>query len=472
MSSTHHFVALTYVRLRDSRKRLQDHCVYRACADDGTGEGEECGDARIVFRVASGTPESAFPTASPTNSPTASPTTSPTASPTTSPTANPTMSPSLAPTLSSPTIEPDEAGPVRKGVTYVDVLANDGLAPGGGRLRVTDVFTRRSSSGPTEDSTRKPTRSPASTEPPASTDPPTGPFPTYFPTYMPTSFPTFDLLPLAAAGAQRGGSGDAPASQVRQEVASAEGGACAVVGDRSRLRYTAPRASFAGADSCAYEACDDRGRCGTARVTFRVVKTANPTRGPTADPTLFPTANPTANPTLAPTLSRPAVNPDAAGPVRRGVAFVDVLANDVAAVGGGRLRVTDAFTREPAADARGKRGDNAGGPARRARETAASVRGGVCAVTGNRSRLRYEAPAAPFVGEDSCAYEACDDRGRCGTASVTLAVVRTASPTKRPTRRPTERPTVSPTLSPTLSPSTSPTTSPTLSPSADPTAHP
>ncbi len=94
---------------------------------------------------------------------------------------------------------------------------------------------------------------------------------------------------------------------------------------------------------------------------------------------------------------------------------------------------------------------DAGGPIAEVRKEVPSLQGGLCAITGNRQRVRYTPPAG-FVGRDFCIYEACDQRGACGAGVVTLDVALGF-----------------PTLVPTLSPSQSPTTSPTLSPSVLPT---
>ena len=64
-----------------------------------------------------------------------------------------------------------------------------------------------------------------------------------------------------------------------------------------------------------------------------------------------------------------------------------------------------------------------------------SLEGGLCAITGNRQRLRYTPPDG-FVGVDLCFYEACDERDGCGTAFVFLDVVGTVNPTEFPTEEP------------------------------------
>mmetsp|Transcript_19377 Transcript_19377/g.34024 ORF Transcript_19377/g.34024 Transcript_19377/m.34024 type:complete len:483 (+) Transcript_19377:86-1534(+) len=98
--------------------------------------------------------------------------------------------------------------------------------------------------------------------------------------------------------------------------------------------------------------------------------------------------------------------------------------------------------------------------------------GGRCDITGNRQRVRYTPPDNGFEGTDRCTYEACDQRGGCGTAEIRLRVVGTVDLTEKPMEKPTEKPTKTPTKTPTEFPTTSPTVSPTFSPTISPTFSP
>ena len=103
-----------------------------------------------------------------------------------------------------------------------------------------------------------------------------------------------------------------------------------------------------------------------------------------------------------------------------------------------------------------------------------SLRGGTCRVTNANLAVRYTPSlGSGFSGQDQCRYRACDARGTCRAAFVTINV-NTPKPTSSPTSSPTSQsPTQTPSTSdvpssyPTSNPSTS--TSPTYQPSLEPT---
>ena len=159
---------------------------------------------------------------------------------------------------------------------------------------------------------------------------------------------------------------------------------------------------YTGKDSCSYRACDSRGQCGDAFIFVDVEATRPPSRRPTRQPTSTPSINPSGS------VLRPV--PVAAG----GTTSVNVLENDEAATGT-RLSVTGITQ---------------------------NAMNGNCAVDGTRRRVEYT-PNAGFSGRDACEYEACDNRGDCGTARVYVRVVGGGSPAPTPSE-PVTVPTVRP----------------------------
>ena len=98
----------------------------------------------------------------------------------------------------------------RTGNSFLDVLDNDVSAPGGGQLRVERCFE------PERRNLRK----------------------------------------------LQGLDGEIAEVQEGDSAPSEAGGVCVPTGNRERVRYTPPSVGYAGADSCRYEACDERYVCG------------------------------------------------------------------------------------------------------------------------------------------------------------------------------------------------------------------
>ena len=122
--------------------------------------------------------------------------------------------------------------------------------------------------------------------------------------------------------------------------------------------------------------------------------------------------------------------------------FVEVLENDTVGRGGGALRVTRCLLPDATARTFLTRDLTKEEFEDRGRflqdvilaDSARCSKGGLCAPTADRREVRYTRPlptnGVAFVGIDTCEYEACDDKERCGTARVILNVVKppTASP--------------------------------------------
>ena len=60
---------------------------------------------------------------------------------------------------------------------------------------------------------------------------------------------------------------------------------CEVSGSQVRVRFLNPQGKFVGDARCEYKACDECGRCGTARISITVGSSPSPTKDPTPSPT-------------------------------------------------------------------------------------------------------------------------------------------------------------------------------------------
>ena len=108
----------------------------------------------------------------------------------------------------------------------------------------------------------------------------------------------------------------------------------------------------------------------------------------------------------------PQINPDVDATNEDTPKFINVLANDQVAQGGGELVVT---------------------------EGSDSIQGGNCTLFGGLF-IRYMPPEG-FVGTDECFYRACDDLDQCGNALITITVNElTVEPTLEPSKQPTAAP--------------------------------
>ena len=108
----------------------------------------------------------------------------------------------------------------------------------------------------------------------------------------------------------------------------------------------------------------------------------------------------------------PQINPDVDATNEDTPKFINVLANDQVAQGGGELVVT---------------------------EGSDSIQGGDCTPIGGIF-IRYMPPDG-FFGTDECFYRACDDLDQCGNALITITVNElTVEPTLEPSKQPTAAP--------------------------------
>ena len=212
-------------------------------------------------------------------------------------------------------------------------------------------------------------------------------------------------------------------------------GVCTIANEGETITYT-PNQDYFGNDKCIYTACDEKGHCDSATVVIVVT--------PSSEEVVTNDDDITTNMTTP----------------------VDVFAleNDIQ-VDGHDLAITQIV------------------------ENALS---GDCVIVNQGSVVMY-IPEPDFTGVDSCVYEACDDRGVCDTATITVTVdgspcgdKATPEPTPNPTPKPTAptfvwvptsasptaKPTSEPSSKPTLAPSNKPTANPTLAPSNKPTANP
>ena len=214
-----------------------------------------------------------------------------------------------------------------------------------------------------------------------------------------------------------------------------------------------PNEGFHGEDKCVYKVCDDKPRCAVATITI----------------------------TVSPLAGDVVANDDDVMTQKNTPVDIFPLDNDVG-VDGHPLKITG---------------------------LTGTGEDGEC-VRVNDDTVMY-IPEPDFVGEDACAYTACDDREECNSASIKIVVngtdgpcvdtddvdaddVDTDEPTKDPTPSPTDQPvavvvsTPSPTVakvtagteppvkevtgSPTSSPTPDPTPEPTPEPTPQPTPEP
>jgi hypothetical protein len=143
-----------------------------------------------------------------------------------------------------------------------------------------------------------------------------------------------------------------------------DNGVCTITDEGKLITYT-PNQDYFGSDKCIYTACDEEGHCDSATVIINVV--------PSTEEVVANDDEVTTNMTTP----------------------VDVFAleNDNA-VDGHPLTITDIL----------ENGEN-----------------GDCVIVSGGMVVIY-IPEPGFIGQDECVYEACDDRGVCDSATITVNV--------------------------------------------------
>jgi hypothetical protein len=140
-------------------------------------------------------------------------------------------------------------------------------------------------------------------------------------------------------------------------------GVCTIVGTGVGVMYQ-PNPDFFGIDTCVYEACDEEERCDTATLTIVVVASED----------------------------EPVANDDAVTTEKDTNVPIYPLVNDEG-VPGYELTVTKIV------------------------EDGSS---GTCVLESDTVVMYV--PDTDFVGVDTCVYEACDERMKCDTATITITV--------------------------------------------------